>query len=113
LIRALDPLVESRKFEVMFLGKARAEEPYAAEFLRLVKARPWCVYRGFASREELKAQLKRTWAQEGAHPEGKTSRTGSAPCTATCIRSFLISTAVLGVNGSLVGPPTVSMQQPG
>jgi hypothetical protein len=58
LIRALDPLAESRKFEVMFLGKARAEEPYAAEFLRLVKARPWCVYPGFASREELKAQLK-------------------------------------------------------
>ena len=55
LIRALDPLAESRKFEVLFLGKARAEEPYAAEFFRLVKARPWCGYGGFASREELKA----------------------------------------------------------
>jgi glycosyltransferase involved in cell wall biosynthesis len=58
LIRALDPLAESRKFEVLFLGKARAEEPYAAEFFRLVKARPWCGYRGFASREELKAYMR-------------------------------------------------------
>jgi glycosyltransferase involved in cell wall biosynthesis len=58
LIRALDPLAGRRKFEVLFLGKARAGEPYAAEFFRLVKARPWCAHCGFASRAELRAYLR-------------------------------------------------------
>ena len=58
LIRALDPLAGNRELKVIFLGKAGADEPYAAEFSRLVQARPWCVYQGFASRTDLKAHLR-------------------------------------------------------
>lgn len=57
-IRALDPLAEKHKFSVTFLGRAREEEPYGAEFFELIKARPWCSHGGFASRDELKAQLR-------------------------------------------------------
>jgi glycosyltransferase involved in cell wall biosynthesis len=58
LIRALDPLSENRKFKVIFLGNANAHDPYAAEFSRLVQARPWCVYHGFARRDDLRAHLR-------------------------------------------------------
>jgi glycosyltransferase involved in cell wall biosynthesis len=58
LIRALDPLAGNQEFKLIFLGKAKADEPYAAEFSRLVQARPWCVYHGFASRADLKAHLR-------------------------------------------------------
>ncbi len=57
-IRALDPLVEKHKFNVTFLGRLQEGTSYAAEFLELVKTRPWCSHAGFADREGLKARLK-------------------------------------------------------
>jgi glycosyltransferase involved in cell wall biosynthesis len=58
LIRALDPLAGRHRFELGFCGTANDRDPYCGEFFRLVKARPWCSYKGFASREELKALLR-------------------------------------------------------
>ena len=60
LIRALDPLAAKQKFELVFLGKASPGQPYDDEFLGLVRARPWCVQAGHASREELKDHLRQT-----------------------------------------------------
>jgi glycosyltransferase involved in cell wall biosynthesis len=57
-IRALDSLAGTKKFRVLFLGEAPKEEPYVAEFLELIAARPWCTFGGFADRNTLKAQLK-------------------------------------------------------
>jgi glycosyltransferase involved in cell wall biosynthesis len=57
-IRALDALAPAGRFKVVFLGQAVKEDPYAAEFLELVAARPWCEFAGFAGREQLKARLK-------------------------------------------------------
>jgi glycosyltransferase involved in cell wall biosynthesis len=57
-IRALDPLAKKHRFEMIFVGAANERDPYSEEFLRLVKARPWCLYRGWAGREELKALLR-------------------------------------------------------
>ena len=57
-IRALNALAPAGKFKVVFLGQAVKEDPYAAEFLELVAARPWCEFAGFAGREQLKARLK-------------------------------------------------------
>lgn len=59
LIRALDPLAPSKEFTLEFLGEAKAEQPYAAEFLKLVSERPWCVHAGFADRAKLKERLSR------------------------------------------------------
>jgi glycosyltransferase involved in cell wall biosynthesis len=56
-IRALDPLVQQRKFEVLFLGQTIAGQAYDEEFLQLVRARPWCIYGGMANREQLKQHL--------------------------------------------------------
>jgi glycosyltransferase involved in cell wall biosynthesis len=58
LIRALDPLADRFKFEVMFLGGAREGQAYDDEFFSLVRARPWCRHLGFASRDQLKSQLR-------------------------------------------------------
>ena len=58
LIRALDPLTGRHKFELGFCGEANEHDAYGEEFFRLVRARPWCSYNGFASREELKALLR-------------------------------------------------------
>jgi glycosyltransferase involved in cell wall biosynthesis len=57
-IRALDPLAGRHKFELRFLGAANEGDAYGREFFSLVKARPWCVYNGWAQREELKALLR-------------------------------------------------------
>jgi len=57
-IRSLDALARSRKFEVIFLGNALADEPYGGEFLRLVKERAWCAHLGFADREALKGHFR-------------------------------------------------------
>ena len=57
-IRALDPLAERRKFELRFCGPASEDDPYAREFLSLVKARPWCVNHGLTGREELQGLLR-------------------------------------------------------
>jgi len=53
-IRALDGLAARRPFKVVFLGAARAEDPYVAEFFQLAAARPWCEFGGFADLEMLK-----------------------------------------------------------
>ncbi|MGB7748483.1 MAG: glycosyltransferase family 4 protein [Verrucomicrobiia bacterium] len=52
-IRALDPLAEQKKIKVVFLGQLDGGV-YSAEFLQLVKARPWCEYAGVAGRGRLK-----------------------------------------------------------
>lgn len=57
LIRALDALAGKRPVELRFCGAMNPRDAYSQEFLRLVKARPWCVYRGLAAREELKVLL--------------------------------------------------------
>jgi glycosyltransferase involved in cell wall biosynthesis len=57
LIRAMDKLQPEGKFEVLFLGGARRENPYGREFFDLIEARPWCHYGGFANREELKQHM--------------------------------------------------------
>jgi glycosyltransferase involved in cell wall biosynthesis len=53
-IRALDGLVNTWAFQAVFLGRAQPGDAYANEFLRLVQARPWCAWEGFAEREKLK-----------------------------------------------------------
>jgi glycosyltransferase involved in cell wall biosynthesis len=58
-IRSLDPLAGNDRFKLVFLGKAPPDDPYAAEFLDLVAARPWCEFAGFADREKLKTWLRR------------------------------------------------------
>lgn len=57
LIRALDPLAGKHPFELRFCGAMNPCDAYGQEFLRLVRARPWCVYGGLATREELKVLL--------------------------------------------------------
>lgn len=57
-IRALDSLAGRQKFELRFLGAAGENDPYGQEFFNLVKQRPWCVYGGMATREELRALLR-------------------------------------------------------
>jgi glycosyltransferase involved in cell wall biosynthesis len=59
LILALDGVAKNHRFNLVFLGGAPEVDPYAAEFLRLVKARPWCRHAGFASRAVLKEHLRR------------------------------------------------------
>ena len=56
-IRALDPLASRRKFKMIFLGQV-ADDAYGAEFLKLVKERPWCEHAGFAGRSTLKRYLQ-------------------------------------------------------
>jgi glycosyltransferase involved in cell wall biosynthesis len=53
-IRALDGLADKGGFKAVFLGRAQRGEAYADEFFRLVQARPWCTWEGFADREKLK-----------------------------------------------------------
>ena len=57
LIRALDPLAGKHPVELRFCGAMNPRDAYGQEFLRLVRARPWCVYGGLATREELKVLL--------------------------------------------------------
>jgi glycosyltransferase involved in cell wall biosynthesis len=59
-IRALDSLAAKHKFELRFLGGASENDAYGLEFFSLVKARPWCMYGGMASREELRTLLRQT-----------------------------------------------------
>jgi glycosyltransferase involved in cell wall biosynthesis len=56
-IQCLDDLAQKRPFKVVFLGEVREDVPYGAEFLRLVAARPWCTYAGFADRAALKTHF--------------------------------------------------------
>jgi glycosyltransferase involved in cell wall biosynthesis len=57
-IRALDNSVLAKKGKVLFLGHAEKDSPYAEEFFRLAKARPWCTHAGFADRDALKRNLQ-------------------------------------------------------
>jgi len=60
-IRALDGLVDTWSIQATFLGRAQRGEPYADEFFRLVEARPWCLWGGFADRGKLsESYLKAT-----------------------------------------------------
>ena len=52
-IRALDPLAERKKFKLVFLGQVDGGA-YGAEFLELVKARPWCEHVAFSERARVK-----------------------------------------------------------
>jgi glycosyltransferase involved in cell wall biosynthesis len=58
LIHALEPLAGKHPFQLRFCVATDPRDGYSQEFLRLVKARPWCVYDGLATREELKAFLR-------------------------------------------------------
>jgi glycosyltransferase involved in cell wall biosynthesis len=53
-LRALDGLVDTWGVQAVFLGRAQRGDPYVDEFFRLVQARPWCAWEGFAGREKLK-----------------------------------------------------------
>lgn len=57
-IQALDPVAARHRFRVLFLGQTTAERAYDDEFFRLVKARSWCEYGGFADRERLRTVFK-------------------------------------------------------
>ncbi len=52
-IRSLDSVARKENFRIIFLGQV-ANDAYEAEFLQLVKERPWCEFAGWAGREELK-----------------------------------------------------------
>jgi glycosyltransferase involved in cell wall biosynthesis len=58
-IRALDPLVAKRKFQIVFLGSAPQDDSYCREFFELVAARDWCRHFDFVGREKLKAHLRK------------------------------------------------------
>ena len=55
-IRALDPLAKQQKFKLIFAGEV-ARNAYGAEFLQLVRERPWCEYIGLIGRDQLKAGM--------------------------------------------------------
>jgi glycosyltransferase involved in cell wall biosynthesis len=57
LIRALDPVARYHRFGLEFYGAVQAGEAWGEEFRRLIRERPWCQHRGFASREALKEIL--------------------------------------------------------
>lgn len=57
LIRSLDQLADTRRFVLEIVGDAKSEQPYAGEFLALLKTRPWCAHAGFTSRADLKNKL--------------------------------------------------------
>ena len=58
LIRSLDPIVSEHKFRLLFFGNVNQAAPYGVEFLELVRARPWCIYKGFAKRDVLRAHFR-------------------------------------------------------
>jgi glycosyltransferase involved in cell wall biosynthesis len=57
LIRALDPVAAEHPLRLILHGAVAAEAPYGAEFLRLVRERPWCDYRGFGDRPTIRRLL--------------------------------------------------------
>jgi glycosyltransferase involved in cell wall biosynthesis len=56
-IRALDSLAREKMLRIVFLGQV-GKNAYGAEFLQLVKERPWCEFAGWAAREELKNRFQ-------------------------------------------------------
>lgn len=59
-IRALDPLAEKTRFEVLFLGATSPGRAYDDEFIGLVKTRSWCQYGSFADRDKLRDYFRRS-----------------------------------------------------
>jgi len=59
LIRALDPLAQREKIELVFFGSALRGIPYVEEFFQLVQDRPWCRFAGFADRPGLRSAVGR------------------------------------------------------
>jgi glycosyltransferase involved in cell wall biosynthesis len=59
LIRALDPLAQKEKFELVFFGDASRGNSYVEEFFHLLNDRPWCRFAGYADRPGLQAALSR------------------------------------------------------
>jgi len=59
LIQLLDPVAAERPIRLVLVGGANAKHPYAAEFLQLVKTRPWCDFKGFQGREVLRSEFAR------------------------------------------------------
>ena len=57
LIRAVDALRPQGKFELVFLGGANRDNPYAREFFELLETRPWCRYAGFADRNAIRQYM--------------------------------------------------------
>lgn len=58
LMRTLDPIAASRRIRLIFLGRLAEGDPYSAEFLELLKARPWCSHAGFLAGEALRAHFR-------------------------------------------------------
>lgn len=56
-IQALDSLAAKCEFRLVFLGQVSKEDPYGAEFFRLLESRPWCEAAGFADRDTLRARF--------------------------------------------------------
>jgi glycosyltransferase involved in cell wall biosynthesis len=57
-ILALDGLAKKCKFQLVFLGAGRPNDPYLIEFQHLLESRPWCTRNGFVGREQLRSHLR-------------------------------------------------------
>lgn len=57
-IRALDPLAQRIKFNLIFFGRSSPKDAYCLEFFDLIRNRPWCKYAEFADRRALLEQFK-------------------------------------------------------
>ena len=58
LIHALDPIASGSGLRLVFLGRLDQTSQYGAEFVSLVRERPWCSYAGFKAGDDLRAQLR-------------------------------------------------------
>lgn len=56
-IRALDSLAGEYPLQLRFFGACSSGQAYDAEFLRLVRERPWCHYGAFLNRTQLRAEF--------------------------------------------------------
>jgi glycosyltransferase involved in cell wall biosynthesis len=59
LMRALKPLAEREKFELVFYGGAEHKDSYVREFFQWLERSPWCRFAGFADRAGLRAAFAR------------------------------------------------------
>jgi len=59
LMRWLDQTASQQRMQLTFLGWADPASAYGAEFLSLVKQRPWCRYEGFKRGEALRAHFRK------------------------------------------------------
>jgi glycosyltransferase involved in cell wall biosynthesis len=58
LMRTLDPIAANSGMRLVFLGRLAESEPYAQEFLSMVKSRPWCTHEGFQAGAALRDCFK-------------------------------------------------------